>query len=121
MRSLSATEKLMPSPCEPSRRVVSYISTSGFISVRRSGMKFVRHDPAIAKSKLGARLPARRQFHVDLLGARGGCRRPIGGALHGAAHLLEPPLGATQPAAALLRRSADPCSVETKFHLFFIH
>src|SRR5438309_2786397 len=37
MRSLSATEKLMPSPWLPSRRVVSYISTSGFIVSRQHG------------------------------------------------------------------------------------
>src|ERR1035437_3097545 len=33
MRSLSITEKLMPSPWLPSRRVVAYISTSGFINI----------------------------------------------------------------------------------------
>src|SRR5262249_25263587 len=37
MRSLSATEKLTPSPWLPSRRVVSYISTSGFIGSRQHG------------------------------------------------------------------------------------
>src|SRR5947208_3993157 len=37
MRSLSATEKLIPSPWLPSRKVVSYISTSGFIVSRKDG------------------------------------------------------------------------------------
>jgi hypothetical protein len=37
---LSITEKLMPSPWLPSRRVVSYNSTSGFIvsRVKRAGI-----------------------------------------------------------------------------------
>src|ERR1043165_4247371 len=53
MRSLSATEKLMPSPWLPSRRVVSYISSSGFIQPANAGKELLRQIRLGCKSEKG--------------------------------------------------------------------
>src|SRR5688572_17410279 len=54
MRSLSATEKLIPSPWLPSRKVVSYISTSGFINPAQAGKIVIRQIALACKLELNA-------------------------------------------------------------------
>src|SRR5437667_9077627 len=65
MRSLSITEKLMPSPWLPSRRVVSYISTSGLMLTRDAGKEIC--TPKAGKFQLPIRMPLSRSLLVKRL------------------------------------------------------